>query len=205
VVLEFELRALCRHATTWATLPALFYIEYFQVRVLGTICLGWPRTTILLISASQVARIAEVSHWCPADMLLLFFKYQQINMLAYHVPHILLTVPSLRACLIFKDFIHFPKDLFKSSNIQLFPFLKNLSCCHPSCFCKFFWTGRAPSDPQSLLIRFSNIVFFDFMNFAVGLSWTCVILLHLSPMLTRARWDRHLLSEGRMYEWALFF
>jgi hypothetical protein len=29
--------------------------------VLGTICLGWPRTTVLPISASQVARITGVS------------------------------------------------------------------------------------------------------------------------------------------------
>jgi hypothetical protein len=32
-------------------------------------CLGWPWTTILLISASQVARITGVSHWCLPHML----------------------------------------------------------------------------------------------------------------------------------------
>jgi hypothetical protein len=30
---------------------------------LGTICLGWPWTTILLLSASQVARITGTGHW----------------------------------------------------------------------------------------------------------------------------------------------
>jgi hypothetical protein len=28
-----------------------------------TISLGWPQITILLISASQVARITGISHW----------------------------------------------------------------------------------------------------------------------------------------------
>jgi hypothetical protein len=28
---------------------------------------GWPRIGILLISASQVARITDVSHWCLAN------------------------------------------------------------------------------------------------------------------------------------------
>jgi hypothetical protein len=31
-------------------------------------CLGWPQTAILLISASQVARITDVSHWRPAPV-----------------------------------------------------------------------------------------------------------------------------------------
>jgi hypothetical protein len=35
----------------------------FNDRVLRTICPGWLRTTILLISASWVARITAVSHW----------------------------------------------------------------------------------------------------------------------------------------------
>jgi hypothetical protein len=33
--------------------------------VLGTICLGWPCSWILSISASQVARITGMSHQCP--------------------------------------------------------------------------------------------------------------------------------------------
>jgi hypothetical protein len=31
-----------------------------------TICPDWPQTSILLISASQVARIKSMSHWCLA-------------------------------------------------------------------------------------------------------------------------------------------
>jgi hypothetical protein len=38
---------------------------YFRDRVLGTICLCWLQTLILLISASWVARIIDVSHRCP--------------------------------------------------------------------------------------------------------------------------------------------
>jgi hypothetical protein len=36
-----------------------------------TIFLGWPGTTIFLISASQVARITGVSHQCPASQAIL--------------------------------------------------------------------------------------------------------------------------------------
>jgi hypothetical protein len=35
---------------------------------LWTICLGWPWTMILLMSASQVARIIGVSHQCPGPL-----------------------------------------------------------------------------------------------------------------------------------------
>jgi hypothetical protein len=38
------------------------------MRVSWTICLNWPQTAILLISASQVARITGVRHWHPANM-----------------------------------------------------------------------------------------------------------------------------------------
>jgi hypothetical protein len=38
-----------------------------------TICLGWPQTTILPTSASQVARITGVSHWSPAYSFLMYF------------------------------------------------------------------------------------------------------------------------------------
>jgi hypothetical protein len=64
-VLGLELKAshlLGRHSTTWAIRPAFFYIGYFQDRVLRTICPGWLGTLIFLISASWVAKIAEVSH-----------------------------------------------------------------------------------------------------------------------------------------------
>jgi hypothetical protein len=37
-----------------------------KIKILWTICLGWPQTVILPISASQAARITGVSHWCPA-------------------------------------------------------------------------------------------------------------------------------------------
>jgi hypothetical protein len=42
-----------------------FCVRYFQGRVSWTICLGWLWTVILLLSASWVARITGVSHWCP--------------------------------------------------------------------------------------------------------------------------------------------
>jgi hypothetical protein len=69
VVLGFELRASHlpdRWSITWATPLALFCVVYFQDRILLTISLGWLWTSILLISASWVARITGVSHWCLA-------------------------------------------------------------------------------------------------------------------------------------------
>jgi hypothetical protein len=54
-----------RCSTTWTTRPALFFCNgYFQDMVSWTICPSGPRTWILLISASQVARIIGVSHLC---------------------------------------------------------------------------------------------------------------------------------------------
>jgi hypothetical protein len=44
----------------------LFCVGYFQDRVSWTICLGWLRTSIFLISASQVARITSMSHQRPS-------------------------------------------------------------------------------------------------------------------------------------------
>jgi hypothetical protein len=43
-----------------------FVIVYFWDRVLWTICLGWPWTAILVISASWVVSIISMSHWHPA-------------------------------------------------------------------------------------------------------------------------------------------
>jgi hypothetical protein len=43
---------------------------YFGVKILQTICPGWTWTKILLITASQVARITGVSHWHPAKRTL---------------------------------------------------------------------------------------------------------------------------------------
>jgi hypothetical protein len=60
-VLELELRAF---TLSHSTSP--FCDSYFQDRVSQTTCLGWLRTSILLISASWVARITGMSHWCPA-------------------------------------------------------------------------------------------------------------------------------------------
>jgi hypothetical protein len=50
-----------------ATPPALFLWWVFQDMVSWTICPGWLRTMILLISASWVARITGVSHWHPIE------------------------------------------------------------------------------------------------------------------------------------------
>jgi hypothetical protein len=49
-----------------------FVLDFFQYRVKQTICTGWLWTTILLITASWVARIIAVSHQHPALMVLLF-------------------------------------------------------------------------------------------------------------------------------------
>jgi hypothetical protein len=68
-VLGFKLRASCllgRCSTTRITPSVLFCAGYFQDRVSQTLCPGWPRTVILLIFASWVARITGVSHWPPA-------------------------------------------------------------------------------------------------------------------------------------------
>jgi hypothetical protein len=46
-------------------LQSIFCSAYFGDGVLGTICLGWPPTSLLPISASQVARITGMSHRCP--------------------------------------------------------------------------------------------------------------------------------------------
>jgi hypothetical protein len=48
-----------------------FCSGYFGDGVLRTTCPGWHRTTILSISAFQVARITGVNHQSPAALLLL--------------------------------------------------------------------------------------------------------------------------------------
>jgi hypothetical protein len=69
VVQRFELRTshlLCRLSTTcYSTSPFLCCDGYFRDRSSWTICPGWFRTVILLISA-WVARITGVSHQHPA-------------------------------------------------------------------------------------------------------------------------------------------
>jgi hypothetical protein len=53
----------------WATPPALSCDEFFQDRVLRTICPDWLRAAILLISASWVAGTTDVSHWSLARVV----------------------------------------------------------------------------------------------------------------------------------------
>jgi hypothetical protein len=57
--------------TCQATLPDLFCYGFFWDRVLWTVCPGWPRTTILLISVSWIARIIGINQWCPARCIFL--------------------------------------------------------------------------------------------------------------------------------------
>jgi hypothetical protein len=49
-----------------------FDFGYFGEGISRTICPGWPQTNILLISASQVARIIVMSHQHPASSSLFF-------------------------------------------------------------------------------------------------------------------------------------
>jgi hypothetical protein len=59
VGLGFELRAShlqSRHPTPWVMPPVHFALVILEMGVSQTICLSWPRTLILLISASQVGR-----------------------------------------------------------------------------------------------------------------------------------------------------
>jgi hypothetical protein len=63
---------LSRHSTTWATPPALFCDGCFQDRVSWTICPGWLWSAILIISATWIARITDVSHQCPASWVFLY-------------------------------------------------------------------------------------------------------------------------------------
>jgi hypothetical protein len=62
-------QALCSSSHTSSS----FCSGYFGNGMSWTICSGWPWATILLISASQVARIIGVSHQCPAAAKFFFF------------------------------------------------------------------------------------------------------------------------------------
>jgi hypothetical protein len=59
-----------RCSTTWVIPPVHFALVIFGDRVSWTICPGWPQTSVLLTSVSQVAGITSVSHqhlaevWC---------------------------------------------------------------------------------------------------------------------------------------------
>jgi hypothetical protein len=73
-------------STTWVSPPALLCVGYFQDRVLQTLCLDWLWTEILLISASWVSRITDISHQHPAikfhlAILFLLFKNFFLEML----------------------------------------------------------------------------------------------------------------------------
>jgi hypothetical protein len=61
-----------RYSTTWAPLPAHFYVGYFWYRVSWTICSYWLWTMIFLISASRVAKMTGVSHWYLAYIFFFF-------------------------------------------------------------------------------------------------------------------------------------
>jgi hypothetical protein len=65
--LGFELRDSHLHSrcsTTWTTLPVQFSLTILEMGVSQTMGTGWPWTAILLISASQVARITGVTVYC---------------------------------------------------------------------------------------------------------------------------------------------
>jgi hypothetical protein len=57
-----------KHLGMTGTRPPCPTIDWDEFSL--TFCLGWPGT-ILRISASQVARITGVSHWCPAPCFIL--------------------------------------------------------------------------------------------------------------------------------------
>jgi hypothetical protein len=59
-----------------------FPIRGFQDRVSWTICLGCLQTTVILISASWVARITEVNHWCPSSSF--YLKRYQLSLVPSH-------------------------------------------------------------------------------------------------------------------------
>jgi hypothetical protein len=49
-------------------LQSKFALVNLEMEVSPTICSGWPQTTILQMSASQVAWITDGSHWRPAHI-----------------------------------------------------------------------------------------------------------------------------------------
>jgi hypothetical protein len=66
-VLEFELRV---YTLSHSTSPVLWWV-FFKIESRELFCLGWFWTTVLLISASWVARITGVSCWCLAKLYFL--------------------------------------------------------------------------------------------------------------------------------------
>jgi hypothetical protein len=68
--------------------------------VLWTICPGWPWKVILPMSASHVARLTSLSHWCPALALLIFVTNNIIS-LSLHLsilPQPMLALNSPSSC-----------------------------------------------------------------------------------------------------------
>jgi hypothetical protein len=90
-VLGFELRAF---SLSHSTSP-FFCDGCLQDRVSWTVCPGWLWTMILLISASWVARITDMSHKHPALLLLLYRKLEPILLFPKSQPlqHSLLEEP----------------------------------------------------------------------------------------------------------------
>jgi hypothetical protein len=73
--LEFELKVLClqsRHSPTRAIPPAHFALVILEMVALKLFVWAGPQTVILLISASQVAKIIGVTHWHLAPSSFLF-------------------------------------------------------------------------------------------------------------------------------------
>jgi hypothetical protein len=62
-----------------------------------TVCPGWPWTTILLVSASQVTRIIGMSHWCPAPFF--FFLLGDKSCCVAQTGLELMILPQLRSFL----------------------------------------------------------------------------------------------------------
>jgi hypothetical protein len=66
---DFTLAKHVRCPMTWATSLAYFALVILEMGFSRTIFLGWPQTTILPTTATQVARIIGVSHWLPVHMV----------------------------------------------------------------------------------------------------------------------------------------
>jgi hypothetical protein len=70
-------------SSPWATTPAFFFIDgCFQDRVSWTVCPGWLRTLIFLISASWVARI--IGAWL-IIALLCCFSHSVLNIMSINM------------------------------------------------------------------------------------------------------------------------
>jgi hypothetical protein len=64
-----------------------FVLGIFKIESHGTVCPGWLRTGMLLISASWVARITGMSHWPPAcpSFLMYIFVVQRGFAIVFHL------------------------------------------------------------------------------------------------------------------------